>query len=446
MEARSVETIWKENKAVRKERILNVLQDNDTQEMQVVNIYPNVKGQVIDGFGGAVTAAVGDVLERMPLEQAKEIIRAYFGPEGNGYRKIRTHIDSCDFSPVQYCADNEKEDEGFSHFSIQYDKDHIIPWIQEAYRAAGEKLPVMLSPWSPPAYMKTNGSRTQGGRLKREYYDRWARYLCKYILAYREQGIQVKALSVQNEPNATQTWDSCLYSAEEEKTFVLDYLYPAMKANGLDDVELYIWDHNKERLVDRVFAEMSPEMEKKISGAAFHWYSGDHFDALRLVRQCYPEKKLVFSEGCIEYSRFTSDQLKNAEMYAHDMLGNLAAGMNGFYDWNICLDELGGPNYVGNYCEAPIIYDSLTGKLEYKLSYYYIGHCSKYILPGAQWIGTTKYRDDISLVAFQNPNEEIAVVILNDRKEPLSLWLRCLGNSIRVELEKNSIVTVFISA
>ena len=94
--------------------------------------------------------------------RAKEIIWVYFGSEGNGYRKIRTHIDSCDFSPMQYCADDDEEDEELVRFSIQYDKKYIIPWIKEAYRAAGEKLPGMLSPWSPPAYMKTIGDRMHG--------------------------------------------------------------------------------------------------------------------------------------------------------------------------------------------------------------------------------------------------------------------------------------------
>lgn len=444
MKAERVATIWNDGKVIYKRQVLDVAVDDDTQEMRVINVYPGVKGHRVDGFGGAITAAVGDVLERMTPEQAKEVIRAYFGPEGNGYRRIRTHIDSCDFSPVQYCADDDPADDALLHFSIEYDMEHIIPWIKEAYRAAGTALPVLLSPWSPPAYMKTNGNRTQGGHLKPEYYDRWARYLCKYIQAYREAGILVEALSIQNEPNAAQTWDSCMYTAEEERIFALQYLRPAMEAAGLGGPELYLWDHNKERMLDRALAG-TDQREDKIAGFAFHWYSGDHFDALRLVRKCCPDKKLIFSEGCIEYSRFGREQLKNAEMYARDMLGNLAAGMNGFYDWNICLDEQGGPNYVGNYCDAPIIYNSQSAELQYKLSYDYIGHCSKYILPGAQWIGTTKYRDDISLAAFENPDGQIVVVILNDKREMIAAWIRCLGYNIKVELEQDSIATILIN-
>lgn len=293
MKAESVATIWNDGEVIRKKQALDVVPDDGMQELQVINVYPGVKGQKIDGFGGAVTAAVGDVLEKMTPEQVREVMEAYFGPEGNGYRRIRTHIDSCDFSPIQYCADDEEEDERLLRFSIEYDRQHIIPWIKEAYRAAGEALPVMMSPWSPPAYMKTNGSRTHGGHLKPEYYDRWARYLCRYIQAYREEGILIGALSVQNEPNAAQTWDSCLYTEEEEKVFALQYLRPAMEADGLGDIELYFWDHNKERMVDRALAA-ADQAGDKIAGFAFHWYSGDHFDALRLVRKCCPDKNWFF--------------------------------------------------------------------------------------------------------------------------------------------------------
>lgn len=444
MDAKRFVTILNGSEVIQKEEPLDILKDDGSQELDIINVYPEVKGQKIQAFGGAITAAVGDVLEKMPPEKAHEIIQSYFGRGGNGYRMIRTHVDSCDFSPTQYCADDDAKDEEFSRFSIAYDQQHIIPWIKAAYAAAEENLPVMLSPWSPPAYMKTNGLREKGGHLKPEYYAQWAKYLCRYIQAYKEQGINVTALSVQNEPNAVQMWDSCIYAPEEEREFLSNYLYPAMCEAGIDDVELYIWDHNKERLFDRAISEITAETNDKIAGIAFHWYSGDHFDALRLVRQCFPDKKMIFSEGCIEYSRFDKNQLVNAQKYAHDMLGNLAAGMNAFLDWNICLDEQGGPNYVGNYCEAPIICNTETGETDYKLSFYYIGHCSRYIFPQAYQIATTKYKDSIPVAAFENPNGECVLVICNEEHDPLPVYVRYKGYLVRLELESDSISTVII--
>lgn len=437
-------TAWQDGAAVKTRQSLAVYADDGAQERCVVNIYPGVRGQRIDGFGGAITASVGAVLERLPPETAQRVIDACYGAQGNRYNLIRTHLDSCDFSPLQYCADGDAGDETLCKFSIEYDAQHIIPWILAAYKAAGKKLPVLLCPWSPPAYMKTNGERCHGGHLKPEYYPRWAAYICKYIQAYAQKGVWVAAMSIQNEPNAAQSWDSCLYTAEEEKDFLHNHLCPALRAAGLGEVDLYIWDHNKERLFDRALAEITPETADEIAGLAFHWYSGDHFDALQLVRRCYPDKKLLFSEGCIEYSRFDKNPLINAQKYAHDMLGNFSHGMSAFMDWNICLDEQGGPNHVGNYCEAPIHGHTATGALEFKLSYEYIGHCSRYIAPGAWQIAATRYDSRLPLAAFENPNGERVVVMCNETPDALPIWLRCEGAVVPLELAADTISTIVL--
>lgn len=446
MEATLFLTTFDGERAADRRETIRFQHDEGGQELGLVNLYPEMQYQEIFAFGGAITDAVGATLECLPPERAKEIIDAYFGPEGIGYRAIRTHIDSCDFSTDQYSAVTDRSDTELRTFSLERDERRIIPWIKAACRAAGRDLPVMLSPWSPPAFMKTNGSRNGGGRLLKEYYPLWARYLCRYIKEYRARGVNVTALSVQNEPNATQTWDSCLYTPEEEREFLADYLYPRLRQDGLGDVEVYIWDHNKERLFDRACAEIDCRTDHMIAGLAFHWYSGDHFDALRLVREKFPDKKLIFSEGCIEYSRFDKNQLANAQMYAHDMMGNLCAGMNGFLDWNIALNEAGGPNHVGNYCEAPVICDTAAGTMEYKLSFRYISHFSRFIQPGARRVATTNFSDRLEAAAFQNRNGTLAVIFLNRTHDKFSVALRLDGHILPVELEESSIATVIIQA
>lgn len=423
---------------------LTVKKDEKQQELYLLNIYPRVRYQEIQSFGGAITDAVAATLEKMPDAISKEVINAYFGPEGIGYRSIRTHIDSCDFATEPYVAMNDPEDENFDAFSLARIENKIIYWIKEAYKAAGERLPVMLSPWSPPAFMKTNGSRTSGGHLKKECYSYWARYICRYIQEFRVRGINVTALSIQNEPNATQTWDSCLFTPDEERIFLKDYLYPELCNASLSDVEIYIWDHNKERMVDRACAVITDDTVDMVSGVAFHWYSGDHFDAVRIVKELFPDKHLTFSEGCIEYSRFDTNQIRNAQMYGHDMIGNFAAGMDTFIDWNICLNEQGGPNYVGNYCEAPIICDTQNGTLSYKLSFYYISHFSSYIKPKARRIASTIYTDEIEQVAFMNPDDSITVIVQNRNSVIKTVSLRMADNLIDVELPAESISTIII--
>lgn len=444
MKATLYQTLYTEDEAHTSQASLAFRPDEGGRELGLVNLYPDIQYQEIAFFGGAITDAVGATLEQLPRERAREVIDAYFGPKGIGYRAIRTHIDSCDFSTDQYAAVSDPADTTLQSFSIKRDEQRILPWIRAAYDSAGEALPVMLSPWSPPAFMKTNGCRSGGGRLKKECYTLWARYLCRYIKEYRDRGINVTALSVQNEPNATQTWDSCLYTPEEEREFLAGHLYPQLHRAGLGDVAVYIWDHNKERLFDRASAEIDQHTDPMIAGLAFHWYSGDHFDALRLVREKFPQKKLMFSEGCIEYSRFDKNQLANAQMYAHDMLGNLNAGMNAFLDWNIALNEEGGPNHVGNFCEAPVICDTRTGTVEYKLSFYYISHFSRFVCPGAKRVATTNFSDRLEVAAFRNPDDTLAVVFLNRTEEKYSVALRLDGHILPIELNGNAIATAII--
>jgi glucosylceramidase len=414
-------------------------------EMKVINIYPEMEYQTFDGFGGAVTEAAGHTFSLMSKEKQQKILEAYFGSDGNRYNLVRTHIDSCDFSLGQYAAMNDQEDTEFTSFSLDRDEKYILPMIIEAQKIAGKSLSIMLSPWSPPEFMKTNGQRTFGGSLKPEYRQFWADYISHYVKEYRNKGFAVDMLTIQNEPNATQTWDSCLYSAEEEKEFLRDYLYPSLLKYGLQDIEVSIWDHNKERMFERACTIIDEETDKMVGGVAFHWYSGDHFDAIQLVREKFPDKKLIFSEGCVEYSRFSlAGQLENAQMYANDIIGNLNSGMTAFIDWNLILNKQGGPNHVNNYCDAPIMCDTENDIVQEKLSFTYIGHFSRYIEPGAKRIASTKYTDKLSVVSMKNPNGSIITVLLNRTQEDIPVALRLLGQVTEFTVPEGSIVTGII--
>ncbi|MFP3123751.1 glucosylceramidase [Ectobacillus funiculus] len=414
-------------------------------EMKVVNIYPEMVYQTFDGFGAAITEAAGHTFSLMGEESQKHILDAYFGPNGNRYNLVRTHIDSCDFSLGQYAALNDPEDTEFKSFSLERDEQYIIPLLKEAEQTAGKSLSVMLSPWSPPDFMKTNGQRTYGGSLKPEYRKFWADYISHYIKQYRKKGFEVDMLTIQNEPNALQTWDSCLYTAEEEKEFLRDFLYPSLVKNGLQDIEVHIWDHNKERMFERACTIIDKETDKMVSGVAFHWYTGEHFDAIQLVHEKFPDKKLIFSEGCVEYSRFSlAGQLENAQMYAYDIIGNLNAGMTAFIDWNLILNKEGGPNHVNNFCDAPIMCDTEQDIVQEKLSFTYIGHFSRYIEPGAKRIASTKYTDKLNVVSMKNPNGSIVAVFLNRSNEEMPVALRMEGQVSEFFVPANSIVTGLI--
>lgn len=282
----------------------------------------------------------------------------------------------------------------------------------------------------------------EGGKLLKEYYPVWAEYFAKYIKAMKDEGIDIWGVSVQNEAKATQTWDSCVYTAEEERDFVKNELGKRLAPMGVD---IMFWDHNKERLYDRSKVMFDDEEASKYAGGVcFHWYSGDHFEQLDMVHEKYPDKKLVFSEGCQEYSKHIASEWHTGERYAHDMIGNFNHYCCAFTDWNLILNEEGGPNHVRNFCDAPIMADTKNDEVIYKPSYYYIGHMSKYIKAGAKRIGHSKYTDKLDVCSYKNPDGKIVVVIMNreETEAPLALYLN--GEYAETTLEPRSIATYII--
>lgn len=417
--------------------------DDGTQETHIINLYPTETFQTLIGFGGAFTESAGYVFSKSSEAMQKELIEAYFGERGLGYAIGRCPVDSCDFSLGNYSAVALAPKNDLTTFSLSRDEQFILPLIDKAQKLTSN-LRLVLSPWSPPAYMKTNGEKNNGGSLKPEFRETWAAYLCKYIREYERRGYNVYALSVQNEPNAVQKWDSCVYSPEQERDFVRDYLAPELKRSGLEHAKLIIWDHNKERLFDRTDYILSDSVANRAVGAVgFHWYSGDHFEAIELVRRKYPDKVLIFTEGCIEYSKFSAGSgLANAQMYAHEMIGSLNAGMNAFIDWNLYLDASGGPNHVGNFCDAPIMVDYQAQKIIYNLSYRYIGHFSKFIKPDAKRIGFSRYTDQVEVTAFINPDGTIVAVLLNRSEKSHECHIRIEGRLYQIVVHGESIMTV----
>lgn len=444
MNLRYSSTVYSSNERCRKEETKPFVPDGG-EENRLLNLYPSVTYQTFEGFGGALTEAAGYIYSQMREDQREEMLGAYFGRENMAYRMARIPIDSCDFSLGHYEAVTDAEDKTFAHFQMERVEKHILPLLDDAQKMYGGNLELMLTPWSPPAYMKTNGDRNNGGGLKQEYKKVWAAYICRYIKEYRERGYLVKRISLQNEPKAAQTWDSCVYTAKQEKEFLQDYLYPALQENGLEDIEVFIWDHNKERAYERACAILDGTTAHMVSGIAFHWYSGDHFEALSMIREKFPDKKLILSEACIEYSKFDSDAyLQNAQKYAHDMIGNMNHGMNGFYDWNIVLDERGGPNHVGNFCDAPFLYDTKKKELIRRNTADYLWHFTHFIKPGAVRIGITKYTDDLEAVAFRNPDGQIAAVLLNRTGHAIKVNVRVADQMAEITVAPASIGTAVL--
>ena len=353
------------------------------------------------------------------------------------YQFVRVPLDSCDFSIAPYDGYRSSGAPYFEHM-----ENYILPMLRDIEAVAGRKIPVMLSPWSPPAFMKSNGIRQQGGKLLPEYYAAYADYLCRYALEMRRLGFIVDRMSLQNEPKAVQTWDSCIFTAQEEKRFLRDYFRPAQERWGLAGIKVYLWDHNKERVYEWMRDIIDETTDPMVAGACFHWYSGDHFEALDLCRKRFPDKVLILSESCIEYSNYDrGNQIGAAQRLSHELMGDLNHGITAFFDWNLLLDETGGPNYVGNYCMAPYHFDRQSKTLEAKLLQAYYEAFAKVAVPGTVRVETTRFSDQVDATCWKHPNGALALALLNRGGEARRVTVRNGDMEATVELAPYALET-----
>jgi glucosylceramidase len=414
-----------------------------------VFVDPSKTFQTNFGIGAALTDASAETFYKLPKDKQQELLTAYFSADkGIGYTVGRTNINSCDFSSDMYTYVTEG-DKDLKSFNIQHDQKYKMPFIKEAMAAAGGKLNLFASPWSPPAFMKDNNDVLHGGKLKPEFAASWAIYYTKFIKEYEKSGIPIWGITVQNEPMATQRWESCLYTAEEERDFLKNHLGPTMEKEGLKEKKIIVWDHNRDLVYQRAQAYLNdPAAAKYIWGIGFHWYepwSGGTpmYNNLQRVHEAYPDMNLFFTEGCAE--SFDSTKYYSwalGEKYASNMINDFNNGMVGFTDWNILLDETGGPNHVQNFCFAPIHGNTKTGEVIYTNEYYYIGHFSKFIQPGAKRVMASASRSQLLTTAFRNEDGKTVVVVMNQGGAKTNYFLWIKGKAAEATALPHSISTL----
>ncbi len=396
--------------------------------------------QNIIGFGGAFTEAAAHVYAKLGEPQKQEVIKAYFDKvEGNAYTIGRLPITSCDFSSGNYCYVDEN-DSNLATFSVSRDEKEVFPFILDAQKEAGA-LKYIASPWSPPAWMKTNNNMCLGGSLKKEFQAVWADYFVKFIESYRKKGISVWGITVQNETGAAQAWESCVYTAEEERDFVKNHLGPILQKAGLGEVNIIVHDHNRDHVLDRCRTIYDDsEAARYIWGAGVHWYDGDNFQNLHALHELYPGKSLLFTEGCHEHGTHHNSWALG-ERYGKSIINDMNNWIRGWLDWNLLLDISGGPNHVYNMCSAPILAVPEKDKLFIENSYYYMGHFSRFVHPGAYRILAVSSDEKLLTTAFINSDNSIATVIMNPGDEDLMIQVLIDGYSFDDVLRKHSIKT-----
>ncbi|MBT8320913.1 MAG: glycosyl hydrolase [Eudoraea sp.] len=414
---------------------------------------PSKQFQTLLGIGAALTDAAAETFYQLSEENQQRFMDAYYSQEnGIGYSLGRTIIHSCDFSTASYTYIDEGDAE-LKTFSIDHDRQYRIPFTKMAIEAAGGELTMYASPWSPPAFMKTNNNMLKGGKLKPEFYQPWANYYVKFIEAYEAEGIPIWGLTIQNEPMAVQRWESCIYTAEEERDFLKNYLGPTLEKAGMGDRKIIVWDHNRDLMFQRASVILNdPEAAKYVWGTGFHWYEDwkdgiPMFDNVANVNEVFPDKNLIFTEGCNEgYDLDKIEETRLAERYGRSMINDFNNGVVAWTDWNILLDETGGPNHVGNLCFAPAHGDTKSGDLLLTNSYYYIGHFSKYIRPGAKRISSVSSANAVLSTAFVNLDGSIVIVAMKQGDEEKDYRVTLGNKTTDLQIPAHGIQTLVLKS
>jgi glucosylceramidase len=444
-------------------------------EVITVKLLPDSIYQTITGFGGSFTEASAYLLNKLSKKNRDLILEAYFGEDGARYSLTRTHINSCDFSLGNYSYAPVKGDKELQYFSVDEDRNDIIPMIRDAMTFSSDGFKIIASPWTAPQWMKDNND-WRGGRLMPEYYDCWALFFSKYISEYKKEGIDIWGLTVENEPlgNAG-NWESMIFTPEEMVCFVKNHLVPRLKADG-HRVKVLAYDHNRgdelEKWAKVIYRDESSS--EYFDGFAVHWYAStvDWFPgSLNFTHDMAPGKFLIQSEACIdaEVPRWNDDKWYWSEeatdwgwdwappeekiyhpkyvpvyRYARDIIGCMNNWVDGWIDWNMVLDRQGGPNWFKNWCIAPVIVDPLKDEVYFTPLYYTMAHFSRYIRPGARRIGFENTDPSIMVTAAQNTDGSIAVLILNMNAVPKNIKLSLGNSSSEVQISARAIQTIIV--
>jgi len=420
-------------------------QDFETENL-LINIYPEFKYQTILGFGGAFTETSAYNFSLLNADLQQKVIDLFFAQGELGLNFCRTHINSCDFGlgEYTYVADG---DVNLTTFNIERERQYILPMVKAA-RKANPDLLLFASPWSPPAWMKDNNSVIKGGRLLPKFYQTWANYFSLYLKEYKKEGIDFYAVTIQNEPKAVQTWESCIWTGKEEGEFAVKYLRPTLNKSGFGNTKIMIWDHNKERVMERARETFSVRgADKAIWGIAHHWYSGDHFDNLRMAHELFPDKPLVATENSVGGSIKGENFWDNVELYAKETIMDFNNFTSAAVIWNLIVDSRTGGPYHNRTSGtgAPIYVDAQSKDFTLGPLYFAIGHFSKFIKRGAKRIGTSSYSDYVKVSAFSNPNGEIIVVILNTSDNDATPKIRLNNCTAEFKLPSKSLQTMIIN-
>lgn len=407
---------------------LPTIQVNDTQTYQTM-----------EGFGFTLTGGTAVLLHRMNDQSRSAILHELFSTEGNsiGVSYLRVSIGASDLDERVFSYDDlpsGETDPTLQNFSLAPDEEHLIPVLMEIL-ALQPSLKILGSTWSPPAWMKTNGS-TKGGSLRPEFFKTYALYLVKYIQGMKARGINIDAITVQNEPLNPDNNPSMYLSADQEGMFIAKYLGPMFKENGIA-TKIFLYDHNADRPDYPISILNDPEARKYVDGSAFHLYAGP-VEALSTVHDAHPDKNVYFTE---QWVGAPPDWRNDITWHVKTLvIGASRNWSRTVLEWNLAADPHQKPHTPGG-CDRCLGAITIDGNnVSRNPGYYNIAVVSKFVRPGSYRVDSTS-TEDLPSVAFLTPRKEKVVVVLNNSGNPKNFTLSYNGEFASCHLPSWSVGT-----
>jgi len=410
-----------------------------------ITLNPEQRYQTMDGFGAAITGSTSYNLLKMTQSNRTAFLTNVFSPtDGMGYSYVRVSIGCSDFSLSEYtCWDNQAA--GFALTSEE--TSYVIPVLKEIL-ALNPALKIIASPWTCPIWMKNqdnDGNPWNGGTLKSEYYSQYADYFVKWIQAFKQNGINIYAVTPENEPENPGNSASLVMNWNEEQNFVNNFLVPAMKTVDLN-TKIYIWDHNYDN-TSYATNILNGGVDNLVAGSAWHDYAGSN-SVLNSIHDAFPQKDIIFTETSIG----TWNDGRNLQARLLPDMENIALGTinrwcKAVIVWNLMLDSDGGPNRGAEggcgTCFGAVDISKANYSVITKNSHYYIiGHLASVVKPDAVRIGTSGYSTaGLTYSAFENTDGTYALVLVNNTGTVQNITVSDANHHFLYEIPANAVVS-----
>jgi len=398
---------------------------------------PSRTYQEMLGFGAAFTDAACYTMNELPSNARQQLLHDLFHPAAMNLSVCRTCMGSSDYSTKVYSYDEGDPDPEMKRFSIEHDRSGILPILRQA-RAINPELFLLASPWSPPGWMKANGSML-GGSMRKHWFAAYATYFVKFLQSYAAEGAAINAVTSQNEVDTDQDgkMPASLLGQEYEIEFIARHLGPALARNNLA-AKIWILDHNYNLWGRAICTLDEPEVSRYVDGVAWHGYAGEP-SAMTRVHEAHPDKHAYWTEGGPDYTdpQYATDWTKWSTTYAA-ILRNQARCIIG---WNLALNEIGKPNIGPFPCGGLVTIHSQTHEITYSGQYHAFAHYSRSVHRGARRFDSAGGPAGVSHVGFTNPDGGSVLILTNPGAEA-SVRVELAGMMTDVALPADSITTL----